>query len=87
MQEMKDKIILKILVQESLKLELWLKRYDKKCLGGLFGISGKWLGLYLEIQSESRGSVWNFCGLLLDSTERQGVPGKVAGIFWLWNYF
>jgi hypothetical protein len=32
----------------------------------LFGISRKWLVLYLEIFSDSRGATWNFmdCGII-----------------------
>jgi hypothetical protein len=37
----------------------------------------------VEILLVSRGSVWNFCGLWLDSAERQGFYAKVAGIFWI----
>jgi hypothetical protein len=70
MHEMEDKIILKILAQETPQSELWWKGYGEKSFGDLFGISGKSLELYLEIQLESRGSVWNFCGLWLDSAER-----------------
>jgi hypothetical protein len=63
---MRDKIILKILVQESPKSELRLIRYGEKSLGDLFGISRKWLGLYLEIFLDSRGSRWNLGGLWPD---------------------
>jgi hypothetical protein len=61
---------------------LWLQRYGEKSFGDLFVIFGKWLGLYLEIYSESRGSIWNFCGLRPDFVERKGPLCKVAGIFW-----
>jgi hypothetical protein len=59
MHEMKYKMILRILVEESPKSELWLQRYGEKGSRDLFVISRKWLGLYLEIFLDSRGSVWN----------------------------
>jgi hypothetical protein len=48
-------------VQESPKSELRLQRYSEKNFGDLFAISGKWLGVYLEIFSKTRGllgSLW-----------------------------
>jgi hypothetical protein len=54
---MKDKMIPRILVQESPKLELWLQRYGEKSSREIFVISGNWLGLYLEIFSDSRGFI------------------------------
>jgi tetrahydromethanopterin S-methyltransferase subunit G len=68
MHEMKGEVIQRILAQESPKSELRLKRYGKKSFRDLFVIFGKWLGLYLEIYLNSRGSVWKFvdCGLILD---------------------
>jgi hypothetical protein len=63
MYETKNKIILKILAQRSPKLELWLKRYGKKSFGDLFRISGKLLGLYVEIFMDSRGAVCRIGGL------------------------
>jgi hypothetical protein len=44
-----------------------LIRYCKKSFGDLFGFSGKWLGLYLEILSDSRALFRIFvdCDLIL----------------------
>jgi hypothetical protein len=50
-------MIVRILVQESPKLELWFKRYGEKSFGVLFGIYGKRLGLCLKIFLNSRGVV------------------------------
>jgi hypothetical protein len=79
---MKDKMILRILAQESLKSELWLQRYGDKSFRDLFGISGKWLGPYLEIFLDSRGFVWNFmdCGIICNKgrgsfANMVGFPG------------
>jgi hypothetical protein len=59
----------------------------KKSYRDLIGISEKWLGLYLEIYLESRGSVWNFvdCGIII--YKDMGLFVIVAGIFWFWIYF
>jgi hypothetical protein len=48
---------------------------------------GKWLGLYSEIFSDSRGSICNMvdCGLILENN--RGLFVKVAGIFLVWIYF
>jgi hypothetical protein len=42
------------MAQESLKSELRLQRYGEKNFGDLFVVSGKWLGLYLELFLDSR---------------------------------
>jgi hypothetical protein len=49
-----------------------LQRYGEKSFRDLFGISGKWLGLYLEILLDSRGAVWNSIRLRLNFKQRQG---------------
>jgi hypothetical protein len=51
---MKEEVILTILAQESLKSELQLRRYGEKNFRDLFVISGKWLGVFLEIFLNSR---------------------------------
>jgi hypothetical protein len=53
------------LAQESPKSELWLQRYGEKNFGDLFAISRKWLGVYLEIFSKTRGlseNLWKKAG-------------------------
>jgi hypothetical protein len=53
----------------------------KRSYRDLIGISGKWLGLYLEIYSESRSSVWNFvdCEIIMDKD--RGLFIIVAWLF------
>jgi hypothetical protein len=78
---MKEEVILRILAQESPKSELWLRRYREKKLRGPLCNFWKWLGLYLELFSETRGLVRNFRGLRLDYKERQGANVKIGGDF------
>jgi hypothetical protein len=80
MYELKDEVILRILVQESPKSELRLKRYGEKSFMDLFVISRKWLGRYLEIFSDSRGLFGKLvdCGLISD---------KNSGFFVRWPGF
>jgi hypothetical protein len=59
MHKMKEEVILRILAQESLKSELRLKKYGEKNFRDLFVISRKWLGVYLEIFSKTRGLLGN----------------------------
>jgi hypothetical protein len=49
MHKMREEVILRILVQESPKSELRLRRYGEKSCGDFFVISGKWLGVFLKI--------------------------------------
>jgi hypothetical protein len=61
-------VILRILAQESLDLELRLQRYGEKNFKDLFVISGKCLGIFLEIFLNSRVPVGILvdCGLISD---------------------
>jgi hypothetical protein len=54
MYKMKEEVILRILAQKTPKLELWMQRYGEKNFGDLFIISGKWLGVYLELFLKTR---------------------------------
>jgi hypothetical protein len=65
MHEIKDEVILRILAQESPKSELWLRRYGERSFMDLFGISEKWLGLYLEY-IQILGFCLEVCALRLD---------------------
>jgi hypothetical protein len=77
MHQTTEEVILRILVQESLKSELWLRRYGEKNFRDLFVISGKWLGVFLEIFLNSRVPV----GILVD---RGLISDKCRGFFAKW---
>jgi hypothetical protein len=83
---MKEELILRILKQGSPKLELQLRRYSKNNFRELFVISGKWLGVFLEIFLNSRVPV----GI---SVDRGMISDKCRGSlqcgreFWLGIYF
>jgi hypothetical protein len=64
-----------------------MRRYGEKSFEDLFGISGKWLGLYFKILSNSRGYVWKFmkCGLILQ--KGRGLFVRWWGFSWFLNYF
>jgi hypothetical protein len=49
MHKMKEEVIMRIFAQESPKSKLRLKNMAKRSYRDLFGIFGKWLGVYLEI--------------------------------------
>jgi hypothetical protein len=79
MHRMKGEVILRILVQESPKSELRLRRYGEKNFRDLFVISKKWLGLIWHYFSNSRAFL-KICGLRVDIQEVQGPFYKVVGI-------
>jgi hypothetical protein len=78
---MKEKVILRILEQESLKSKLRLQRYGGKKLQGHFYNFWKWLGLYLELFSKIRVSSWNFMDHNLILQKGRGANCKMVGIF------
>jgi hypothetical protein len=75
---MKEEVILRILVQESPKSDLQLRRYGEKNFRDLFVISGKWLVIFLDIFLNSRVLVGISVdhGLILD---------KCRGFFAKWR--
>jgi hypothetical protein len=59
----------------------------KRSYRDLFGISRKWLGLYLEIFLGFGVLFGNFVGHGLISCKRRGFSPNVAGLFWFQIYF
>jgi hypothetical protein len=57
MHDMKEAVVLRILVRESTKSDLRLKRYGYLKFQGPICDFGKWLGLYLEILLNSKGAI------------------------------
>jgi hypothetical protein len=74
MHEMKEGRILRILAQES--PELRLQRYDEKKLYGPICNFLKWLGLYLELFSKTRGLLEIFVDYDLISKKLRGLFAK-----------
>jgi hypothetical protein len=77
---MQQEVILGILAQESSKLELWLQRYGEKKLWGPFCNFWKWLGLYLELFSKTRGLHGIFVDYDFITKQGKRLTTKLAGI-------
>jgi hypothetical protein len=73
---MKEGMIPRILAKESLNLELRLQRYGKKKFRDLFVISGKWLGVFLEIFLKIRGASYKYVGCGLIFKKMRGLSAK-----------
>jgi hypothetical protein len=84
---MKEGVIPRVLVKESLNLELRLQRYGEKKFMDLFVISGKWLGVFLEIFLKIRGASCKYvgCGLILE--KMRGLSAKCREMGFSRNYF
>jgi hypothetical protein len=87
MHRIKDGVIPRVLVKESLNLELRLQRYDEKKFMDLFVISGKWLRVFLEIFLKIWGASYNYvgCGLILE--KMRGLSVKCREMGFSRNYF
>jgi hypothetical protein len=77
MHRMKWEVILRILVQESLKSELRLRRYGESKLWGHICNFWMWLGVYLKLFLKIRGASCECvdCGLIME---------KARGLFARW---
>jgi hypothetical protein len=73
---MKEGVIPRVLAKKSLNLKLRLQRYGEKKSTDLFVISGKWLGVFLEIFLKIRGASCKYvgCGLILE--KMRGLSAK-----------
>jgi hypothetical protein len=84
MHRMKEEVILKLMAQESLDLELWLKRYEIFKFWAIFVDFSEAKDLSRIIFSNSRGLGANFrngLGLQVDSGKMRGLSEKMAGIY------
>jgi hypothetical protein len=52
----------------------------KRSYRDLFGISGKWIGLYLKNIFENQGPSWKFVDYGLIVEKSRGLNGKLARI-------
>jgi hypothetical protein len=82
MHQMKEEVILRILVQESPKPELRLRRYGEKKLRGFFCNFWEVARGIFGIIFENQGVFLKIHGLRLDYKETKWPLCKTAGIFW-----
>jgi hypothetical protein len=59
----------------------------KKSYRDLFGISGKWIWVYLELFSKTRDLLRIFVDCSLITKKGKGLTAKSVGIFWFQIYF
>jgi hypothetical protein len=84
---MKERVIPRVLVKESLNLELRLQRYGKKKFRDLFVISRKWLGVFLEIFLKILGASCKYVGYGLILEKMRGLSAKCHEMGVSRNYF
>jgi hypothetical protein len=87
MHRMKDGVIPRVLVKESLNLELRLQRYGEKKFRDIFVISGKWLGVFLEIFLKTREASCNYVGCRLILEKMRDLSAKCREMGFSRNYF
>jgi hypothetical protein len=87
MHRMKEGVIPRVLEKESLNLELRLQRYGEKNFRDLFVISGKWLGVFLEIFLKIRGASYKDVGYGLILEKMRGLIAKCWKMGFSRNYF
>jgi hypothetical protein len=76
MHKKKEEVIPRILVKESLNLELRLQRYGEKMLEGPICNFWKWLGVYLELLSKIRGASYKCVDCRLIMEKGRGLNEK-----------
>jgi hypothetical protein len=84
---MKEGVIPRVLAKESLNLELRLQRYGEKKFRDLFVISGKCLGVFLEIFLKIRGASCKYVGYVLILEKLRGLSAKCRKMGFSRNYF
>jgi hypothetical protein len=86
MHRMKEEVILRILVKESLDLELWLKRYEFLKFWSYFCRFSESSDLFVNI-FQTRGVCLKNCGLRVNFGKAEGLKCKMSEIIEFWIYF
>jgi hypothetical protein len=84
---MKEGVIPRVMVKESLNLELQLQRYGEKKFMDIFVISEKWLGVFLKIFLKIRGASYKYVGYGLILEKMRGLSAKCWEMGFSRNYF